>query len=124
MLIRISKTAIFNTNTIYNYKLDDSGQLQISNEYQYLNYSFEESMLIWKQLLEQIVYQHGKYLSVLNDSETSRKLIKEFNEQIFGEFNQLEQQFRQIQDEIEREYKEKQRLELLDEGINIEDIEF
>jgi hypothetical protein len=124
MLVRISKTEIINTANTYNYKLDYYGQLEVSGNYQSSTYSFEESMIIWNQFLEQIVYQHSNYLAVLHDPETCRSLSKVFNEQIFAEFNELEKTFRQIQAEIERENKEKERSEYLEEGIDIDDLEF
>jgi lysyl-tRNA synthetase class I len=68
--------------------------------------------------------QHNQYLAVLHDPETSRKLAQNFNKQIFDEFAQLEQNFRQIQAENEREYQERTRQELLDEGIDVADLEF
>ena len=80
-------------------------------------------MLIWKQLLEQIVVQHNQYLAALHDPETSQNLTKEFNDQLFGEFTQLEQEFARI----ELKWNEKlwrERQELLDEGIDVDDLEF
>lgn len=126
MLVKVNKTEIFNTDTAATCKLDEKGQLEIYDNYRIVtdNRSFEESMLIWKQLLEQIVYQHSQYLAALHDPETSRSLTTDFNEQIFDEFAQMEQEFRQVQAEMEREAQEKERQELLDEGINVEDLEF
>ena len=86
MLVKINQTEIFNTDIVANYKLDDKGQLEIYNDYRSVTYghTFEESLVIWRQLLEQIVYQHSQYLAALNDPETSKKLTEEFNDRIFG----------------------------------------
>ncbi|MBN9388393.1 MAG: hypothetical protein J0I20_10105 [Chloroflexi bacterium] len=126
MLLRVNQTKIFNTESFFTYRLDDKGCLDISDEYRSVTDGnvLDEAMQIWRQLLEQIVVQHYQYLTALNDPETSRKLALEFNKQIFDDFAQLEQNFRQIQAENEREYQERARQELLDEGIDVADLEF
>lgn len=124
MFVKINKTIIFDTNTLFTYQLDDLGQLKIFNEYQYSNYTFDVSMIIWRQLLKDIVYENSKYLSVLHNPEECETLNKEFSEQLFKEFEEIEQLYTQYHNEMDYQNKEKEKLEYLDEGIDINDIEF
>jgi lysyl-tRNA synthetase class I len=126
MLVKISQTWIFNTDSLFAYQLNDKGLLIIFDDYRNFtdNHGFKESMQIWRQLLEQLVVQHSQYLAILHNLETSRKLAQDYNKQIFDEFTQLEQKFRQIHDDEEREYQARARQELIDEGIDVADLEF